>query len=155
MVGATYLDSRSGKEIGATLSSGGFSKNFMQAEWQADAVDAYLNSDVQMPSESFYAPGRAYPDISAFGQNVLVWANGESIPVSGTSCSAPIFAGVIALINHELMSKGQPPLGFLNPWLYSNPSMFTDITEGSNPYQKCDGFLATTVSIFISKILLI
>jgi len=63
--------------------------------------------------------------------------------VSGTSCSAPIFAGVVALINHELISKNLPPLGFLNPWLYSNPTMFTDVVEGSNPYQKCDGFYAT------------
>jgi len=57
MVGATYLDKASGTEIGATLSSGGFSKNFMQANWQSAAVEAYLASDIQMPSEAFYAPG--------------------------------------------------------------------------------------------------
>jgi len=53
-------------------------------------------------------------------------------------------SGIIAQINHELLSLGKAPLGFLNPWLYSNPSAFTDITSGSNPYQKCAGFQATT-----------
>jgi tripeptidyl-peptidase-1 len=193
-VGATYLDSSSGDEVGATLSSGGFSKNFMRQDWQASAVSQYLGqTDIAMPSEDFYASGRAYPDVSAFGQDVQVVAGGKSEPVSGTSCSAPIFAGVIALINHELLHRGLAPLGnksvvplslslslsfpaslvcappfppvclstpsiyknqnehetnrnqtgFLNPWLYSNPAMFTDVTSGSNPYQKCDGFQAS------------
>lgn len=25
---------------------------------------------------------------------------------------------------------------------YSNPAMFTDVTSGSNPYEKCEGFYA-------------
>ncbi|RYG69615.1 hypothetical protein EON64_02265 [archaeon] len=143
MVGATYIDAVKGGEVGATLSSGGFSKDFMQASWQADAVNAYFQSGAPMPSEDFYKPGRAYPDIAAYGQNVQVVSSGKSQGVSGTSCSAPIFAGVVALLNHELMSAGQAPLGFLNPWLYANPQMFTDITTGSNPYQKCEGFQAS------------
>ena len=84
MVGATYLDSATKTEVGATLSSGqrktarmrsstylsnvlfvsitgGFSKDFMQASWQADAVNAYFNSGVALPSEDYYQPGRAYP----------------------------------------------------------------------------------------------
>lgn len=142
MVGATYIDSITKKEVGATLSSGGFSKDFMLASWQADAVNAYFNSGVTMPKEDFYRPGRAYPDIAAYGQNVQVVSSGSVQGVSGTSCSAPIFAGIVAQINHELLSAGQAPLGFLNPWLYANPQMFTDITSGSNPYQKCDGFQA-------------
>jgi len=144
MVGATYIDSSSNLEVGATLSSGGFSKDFWQASWQASAVADYFASGVALPSEYYFAQGRAYPDIAAYGQNVLVVAAGASEAVSGTSCSAPIFAGIIAQINHELLSLGKAPLGFLNPWLYSNPSAFTDITSGSNPYQKCAGFQATT-----------
>eukprot|EP01038_Epipyxis_sp_PR26KG_P006142 gene6142-8469_t len=142
MVGATYIDAVTKKEVGATLSSGGFSKDFMQASWQADAVNAYFESGVTLPTEAYYKPGRAYPDIAAYGQNVQVVASGKSEAVSGTSCSAPIFAGVIATINNELLSAGEAPLGFLNPWLYANPQMFTDITTGSNPYQKCQGFQA-------------
>jgi tripeptidyl-peptidase-1 len=144
MVGATYVESGTKREIGATLSSGGFSKDFMQASWQADAVNAYFNKHVKMPHEKFYKPGRAYPDIAAYGQNIVVISSGKPIVRSGTSFSAPIFAGVIAALNHELMSAGEAPLGFLNPWLYANPGMFTDITAGSNPYQKCDGFQAAS-----------
>jgi len=142
MVGATFVDAKTGVEIGATLSSGGFSKDFMMPSWQADAVNAYFKSGVQMPSEDYYRPGRAYPDIAAFGQNVQVIASGKTKGVSGTSCSAPIFAGVVAMLNHELLSAGKQPLGLINPWLYANPQMFTDITSGSNPYEKCDGFQA-------------
>lgn len=142
MVGATYIDAATKKEVGATLSSGGFSKDFMQASWQADAVNAYFKTNPKLPHEDYYAAGRAYPDIAAYGQNVQVVASGKTEAVSGTSCSAPIFAGIIGAINHELLSAGQAPLGFLNPWLYATPSMFTDITEGSNPYEKCDGFQA-------------
>jgi len=148
MVGATYLDagssSRSGSpvEVGATLSSGGFSKDYYRPSWQDDAVAAYFASatyKAHTPSETFFADGRAYPDVAAFGQNVQVVAAGKVEGVSGTSCSAPIFGGLIALLNHELMSAGKPPMGWINPWIYANPQMFTDVTEGSNPYEKCDG----------------
>lgn len=142
MVGATYIDAATKQEVGATLSSGGFSKDFMRPSWQDAAVESYFNSAVTMPKEDFYKPGRAYPDVAAYGQNVQVIASGAVEAVSGTSCSAPIFAGLVSLINHELMSVGQPPMGWLNPWLYANPQMFTDITAGSNPYQKCQGFQA-------------
>ena len=47
------------------LISGGFSKDFMQASWQADAVNAYFNSGVALPSEDYYKPGRAYPGKSS------------------------------------------------------------------------------------------
>lgn len=68
---------------------------------------------------------------------------GKASGVSGTSCSAPIFAGAVAMLNHELMSQGLAPMGWINPWIYANPQMFTDVTEGSNPYEKCDGFYAS------------
>jgi tripeptidyl-peptidase-1 len=142
MVGATYYDSSSKTEIGATLSSGGFSADFSEPAWQHEAVSAYFQSGVKMPHEKWVSGGRAYPDMAAFGQNVQVIASGKVQGVSGTSCSAPIFGGLVALINHELMSAGKAPLGFLNPWMYANPQMFTDVTEGSNPYEKCDGFVA-------------
>jgi tripeptidyl-peptidase-1 len=53
--------------------------------------------------------------------------------VSGTSASAPTFASIIALLNDELIAAGKPPLGFLNPLLYSAPETLTDITSGNNP----------------------
>jgi tripeptidyl-peptidase I len=147
MVGATYVSPVSGAEIGATLSSGGFSKDYFRPSWQDAAVGAYFASATyaaHKPSESFYADGRAYPDVAAFGFNVEVVSKGESIAVSGTSFSSPILAGVVALINSELLKAGHAPLGWLNPWIYAQGgSMFVDVTEGSNPYEKCDGFYAS------------
>ena len=60
----------------------------------------------------------------------------------GTSCAAPIFASMIALINDKLISKGEQTLGFLNPWLYANPQAFNDITSGNNPGCGTSGFPA-------------
>ena len=42
------------------------------------------------------------------------------------------FAGVISLLNDFRISQGRRPLGFLNPFLYANPSAFNDITSGGN-----------------------
>ena len=75
MVGATYVDTASGKEVVATLSSGGFSKDFYRPSWQDAAVAAYFASaeyKAHPPHETFFAQGRAYPDVAAFGQNVQV-----------------------------------------------------------------------------------
>ena len=66
----------------------------------------------------------------------IVW-DGVFQPVSGTSCSSPIFASVIALINDARATKGQSPLGFLNPFLYANPQAFHDITTGEHVYVYC------------------
>lgn len=57
--------------------------------------------------------------------------------IGGTSASNPIFASVIALVNDNRLSKGKKTLGFLNPLLYANPDMFTDITEGRSA--GCNG----------------
>lgn len=71
--------------------------------------------------------------------------------VSGTSCAAPTFAGVVALVNDVRLQHGKSPLGFLNPLFYQHPELFFDVTEGCNP-GGCpnDGFCATKgwVTIF-------
>ena len=52
-------------------------------------------------------------------------------------------AGIIALLNDFMISKGKKPLGFLNPWLYGDAHEgFVDITSGSNPGCKTEGFRA-------------
>ncbi len=58
------------------------------------------------------------------------------ISVGGTSASAPMFAGLISLLNEARLAKNMPPMGCLNTWLYQNPSIFTDITRGHNAYGK-------------------
>jgi tripeptidyl-peptidase-1 len=53
MVGATYIDKSTNKEVGATLSSGGFSKDFYQASWQSSAVEGYFASGIALPDEYY------------------------------------------------------------------------------------------------------
>jgi tripeptidyl-peptidase I len=37
---------------------------------------------------------------------------------------------MVALVNDRLIAAGKPALGFLNPFLYNNTQIFTDITAG-------------------------
>ena len=59
--------------------------------------------------------------------------------VGGTSCSTPVFSGIVAMLNDKRLAAGKAPLGFLAPLLYasgsSTPSLasaLTDITTGCN-----------------------
>ncbi|KAJ7765733.1 subtilisin-like protein [Mycena metata] len=139
LVGAT---SGSSPETGAALSAGGFSNYFPLQTWQTTAAQAYIKSIGTEYSGLYNASGRAYPDVSASGNDVLIVQDGSSTTVDGTSCSSPIFASVIGLLNSELLSAGKPVLGYLNPWLYANPGAFNDITSGSNPGCGTQGFPA-------------
>ncbi|KDR65641.1 hypothetical protein GALMADRAFT_148508 [Galerina marginata CBS 339.88] len=69
---------------------------------------------------------------------------GTSEPVAGTSCSSPVFVSVIALLDDKLIAAGKPPLGFLNPFLYSaaGKDALNDIATGSNPGCNINGFPA-------------
>jgi kumamolisin len=104
-------------------SGGGFSKQFPLPAWQQSA-------NIKPPSGG----GRGVPDVAgdaspATGYKVLV--DGKSLVIGGTSAVAPLWSGLIALLNQK-MGK---PLGFLQPLLYGVPktaSAFHDITTGSN-----------------------
>jgi tripeptidyl-peptidase I len=66
---------------------------------------------------------------------------GSTEPVAGTSASSPTIAGIFSLLNDYRISLGKPPLGFLNPILYTNlTTAFNDITSGSNPGCSTNGF---------------
>jgi subtilase family serine protease len=148
-VGGTYIlkDDASCDELGWSDSGGGFSFEYSRPSYQDKAVTSYISSTT-LPSESYFNKnGRGYPDISALSTNYNILVTGEEFPISGTSASTPVAAGMIALINHERLSKGQPSLGFLNPLLYSlydqNPSAFNDVTVGNNKVSGCSaGFSA-------------
>lgn len=144
MVGATQF-TLTNQEEAAQLSAGGFSLDYYRPSWQNTAVQGYFNSGVTLPSSSLYnANGRGYPDIAAAGQNVVIVNEGVDTPVSGTSCSAPITAGIFALLNNYRLSNGKAPLGWLNPLIYANPNAFNDILVGNNKYCNllccCQGF---------------
>jgi len=84
---------------------------------------------------------RDTPDIALAASWVhdgyLIYRSGGLCLSGGTSAAAPAFAGVLALLNHYLVSKGiqdQPGLGNVNPALYrlaqTNPEAFHDIAAG-------------------------
>ena len=59
--------------------------------------------------------------------------------IDGTSASAPLWNGIITLLNDWRFNHGQPPVGFINPLLYAkaaNPEksyqLFQDIVTGNN-----------------------
>jgi len=135
-------------EIGAFFSSGGFSNDFGIPEWQASNVKYYLENAPNLPAPSFYnASGRALPDVSVVGVNVMIILDGVPQSVDGTSCSSPMFAGMVSLLNGVRLQAGKNPLGFINPLLYSSfnedPTSFFDVTQGYNGEGCCPGFNAT------------
>jgi kumamolisin len=74
---------------------------------------------------------RAIPDIAGNADGAsgyTLFQNGANIgAVGGTSATAPLYAGLVALINADL---GEP-VGYLNPKLYAAPSsVYRDINDG-------------------------
>ncbi|CCE31770.1 related to Tripeptidyl-peptidase I precursor [Claviceps purpurea 20.1] len=154
-VGSTTLPKRAKvgtPEIATTTfsSSGGFSNMFPQPPWQANAVGNYLlrhnpnyfaydttGNVIPNNTQGIYnRGGRAYPDISALGDNGVVVVGGEIGLLGGTSMSAPIVAGIFNRINDERMKLGKGPLGFVNPALYKaydsklDDPLFNDVVKG-------------------------
>lgn len=147
--GGTKLESSNGmiskesvwNEGPGNACGGGISDHFPLPEYQS-------NANVQPSSNPNGRIGRGVPDVSGnadpcSGYAVLV--DGQDYVVGGTSAVAPLWAGLIALLNQSLGK----PIGFLNPWLYSqptNPGIFNDITEGNNGfldtpfYKACRGW---------------
>ncbi len=89
--------------------------------------------------------GRGVPDVAGdadpvTGYQVLV--DGQNTVIGGTSAVAPLWAGLIALLNQQL---GQP-VGFLNTVLYQiGETAFNDITQGNNgDYSAGPGWDACT-----------
>ncbi|KAI0633274.1 family S53 protease [Trametes polyzona] len=131
-------------ETAADFSGGGFSATFAQPSFQSSAVSTFLNKLGNTNAGKFNRAGRGFPDISAQGVNVQIVFQNQFGGVDGTSCSTPITASIISLLNDELAAQGKPPLGFLNPFLYSatGRAAFTDVTSGSNPGCNTNGFTA-------------
>jgi tripeptidyl-peptidase-1 len=127
-------------ETAAFLSAGGFSNVFEAPSYQTDAIQTYFSSLGDEYAGLFNTSGRGYPDVAAYGMRIPVVNSTANILLGGTSASSPIFASVIALVNDRLLAAGNPPLGFLNPWLYQNPSALNDVPDGSNPGCGTDGF---------------
>ncbi|KAI1612401.1 peptidase S8/S53 domain-containing protein [Exophiala viscosa] len=129
---------------GLTFASGaGFSNYFDMPAYQASTVDAYVASLDGLYDGFYNKSGRAYPDISCIGQTFPTIWNGSTLSLVGTSGSSPICASVFTLLNDALIAEGKPPMGFINPWLYSiGHTLFTDVTNGSSKGCNTTGFPA-------------
>lgn len=97
-------------------------------------LPGYQNSANVPPISGSSQTGREVPDVAADAEPVTgyqVLVDGQSFVIGGTSAVAPLWAGLIALMNQKLSR----PVGFLNPLLYgslANRGVVNDITSGNN-----------------------
>lgn len=125
-------------EITWSGSGGGISSFFSKPNYQSIITSKYRNS----------------PDIAlnADPNNGIYYIVGGSLYIfGGTSCSAPIFAGFLAATNTKI---------FINPLIYSNRTLFYDISSGNNGayksiigYDNCTGCGSLNGTLFTPKIL--
>ena len=106
---------------------GGVSAVFPVPVWQRSVtIPASLSKN--------QGPGRGVPDVAGHADTAtgyLVRVHGQDVPAGGTSAVAPLYAGLVALLNTALGT----PAGFLNPVLYQlagTRSVFREITQGNN-----------------------
>ena len=127
-----------GPETTWICGGGGFSNVFSQPAYQTAAVKTFFNTATLPASNLYNASGRGYPDISALGGGknpyCITAETGYAGGVYGTSASAPVIAGIFALLNNIRLLAGKSSLGFINPLLYSNPQCFNDVNDGSSNY---------------------
>ncbi|KAF7973164.1 hypothetical protein HWV62_15843 [Athelia sp. TMB] len=131
-------------ETAASLSSGGFSNYFEPAAYTKPFIASYLKKLGSTNAGRYNVSGRAFPDVAAQALFVKTFNEEKVQLINGTSCSTPIFASTLALINDQLIAKGKSVLGFINPLLYAHPEALNDITTGSNPGCGTDGFPAAS-----------
>jgi kumamolisin len=139
--GGTRLEGRGGAIAAESVwnggdggaSGGGVSQAFAPPDWQQGA-------GVPPPAGGGH-PGRGVPDVAgdadpATGYRVRV--DGRQAVIGGTSAVAPLWAGLVALVNESL---GRP-VGFLNPLLYDTPHGLRDVTRGDNAVDGTPGYSA-------------
>ena len=123
---------------GAT--GGGISDFFPLPSWQNGAgVPPSANPNKNV--------GRGVPDVAGDADpttGYVTLVDGNSGVIGGTSAVAPLWAGLIALLNQSIGK----PVGFINPLLYQNASSardLNDITSGNNgAYSAGPGWDACT-----------
>lgn len=114
-------------------SSGGISSFYSIPTWQ---------TNINMAARGGSATKRNIPDVAMIADNVFIIADGGvGFSVGGTSVAAPLWAGFTALVNQQGALNSRPPVGFLNPALYSiatnavqYSASFHDITTGNNSW---------------------
>ncbi|KAG1848247.1 hypothetical protein F4604DRAFT_1594001, partial [Suillus subluteus] len=62
----------------------------------------------------------------------------------GIFCATPTFAAFVSMLNDARIGAGKPPLGFLNPFLYSaGYKALDDVAEDNNPGCGTQGFIVS------------
>ena len=125
---------------GAT--GGGISDVFPLPSWQSGA-------GVPPSANPNHNVGRGVPDVAGDADpttGYVTLVDGQSGVIGGTSAVAPLWAGLIALINQSIGK----PAGFINPLIYQNAAKvadFNDVTSGNNGaytagpgWDACTGF---------------
>lgn len=143
-VGGTTLNTNNdftyNSESGWSGSGGGCDSAIPRPSWQAHVTA----TDAGQP-----CTGRAIPDVAADADSAtgaIEYYQGHTDLFFGTSLAAPIWAGMTAVIDHDLTNSGLFGTGFLAPELYNieagsaAPLVFHDITQGNNGYQAGKGW---------------
>jgi hypothetical protein len=120
---------------GGTGSSGGISSYYSIPTWQAN---------VNMAINQGSTTKRNTPDVAMNSDNVYIIAGGGvgSGGIGGTSCAAPLWAGLAALANQQSAANNEPAIGFINPAIYALGASaeytndFHDITVGDNTWSS-------------------
>jgi len=124
-----------GSSGGAT--GGGVSDVFALPAYQAGA-------GVPVVDDAAGTPGRGVPDVCGDADpetGYAVVVDGSSTVIGGTSAVAPLWAGLVALLNERAGKR----LGFINPTLYANSHALRDVTTGNNgAYRAGPGWDACT-----------
>jgi uncharacterized protein (TIGR03437 family) len=143
-----YWSSTNGASGGSALSS------IPEVVWNATTSSEILSGGGGVSTFFFKPPWQTGPGVPNDGQRdvpdvamagsaehdaYFVISNGASSTGGGTSGAAPLFAGLVVLLNQYLVTNGiqsTAGLGNLNILLYalaqSNPTAFHDITSGNN-----------------------
>ena len=123
-VGGTSLTMLGGNVVSETAwesSGSGDAKTFDRPQWQMGIVPNNKRATVDLALHA--DPGNGYW-IRRFGQ----WES-----YGGTSFAAPVFAGMVAVINSYRIANGDPVVGLLSPMVYTDPAIratFRDVTLG-------------------------
>jgi hypothetical protein len=152
--GGTQLNTASAtlSETSWSGSGGGVSVKYGQQAWQDGAnVPPSVNDGTTL--------GRGLPDISgnaspSSGYDIVIYGKtsstlaltggpgfnpaspGTAGPVGGTSCVAPMYAALVAIINANIGDR----IGYLNPWFYTiaqqpGQLVFADVNDGASNAQ--------------------
>lgn len=115
------------------FSTGGVSATFPLPPWQLNAQASLVGGSVTM---------RNFPDVTMVADDIWINYDHTTATFTGTSCGAPLWAGVTALVNEFCAAESKPPIGFLNPGLYAigeganYSASLNDIKNGNNTWSN-------------------